>query len=1410
MPASGRLICQKNIGNISRMTSETLCAGQVPRAREFSLERFVVIGQKGVQASMVTGDQQALLSLRERDEAISSRLYLISASPLDLSKDELVGHLEPLMGFLTESIQITRSFNNADLILINDSLTVCLQRAYQLEKADGLNIIAPAALSTIAQYICRHFGYAQGALANSLTMLTNKLAAYLSLSEDSEQLLISWVSQVLHLDFQMTKHHYNMAETLIYQLKNRTSIIESFPDLVSRCIDASVDRSLANATTKMLVLVFSGDHASPLELYALWSEPVLKCLESPSAPIILRYMVPALAKQCKPLISYMLEYFGQLNDSNYDIIMALRKIGMDIGEWDPWTQFSERDWEEALTCFDPKIRLDAFEFLVGDARSKSQSKPIDEKVFTRIHDYQIVGSFAIEDIEARQLFILVLLLFIRGKHRVSMRAAQKAAQKSKAFTPPSAAQKSFLRDLSLGLDIYLGPDASYSQLITAVQITEAIVEEQDNDLDLDRLIPGLTSVVFGNYDDARQTAMRALLSIYKAQDVSTSGELYSPDSASTVKAMTLLGDLGGRRSDSGASYIELLIRLCSADDAGRKQAFLLISSLVTAIQSAAESHEDNLYVHGHFKALALTVPYFLTTFPLQETHTSLIESLVACLFDAWEQNKDILSSAVFGGEDETFEQDSRLTYAWKVVKESNALLLSLLNHTGAIDNKVAISIGNLIIEQISTVQHRGVFLSIYFSLIECTEICLRDPALATFPDQWLDQCVSLVSTKVQSISRRSAGLPFLISGLLIAYKKATKPNVCLEAFTRTMLRLRDIARQPHFHISDETVDIAPVHAFNCIKQVISESTLNKESLLFSEDVLELVLTNFSSENWLVRNCAIMLFGVLHKRVFGDKSQASYPMTLFFSRFPRFEFIIMSYLEPCLSGDIGNASSKVDPNVLPPILLMLCELDCSGCKDSTTVQSLKSVLLRLTGNASWHIREMVAKNLVNILDASEFCDFATSVFTQAARPGTMMNSIHTGLLVIKEMLKFDHSLALQRIVQEGYSIISAMPHAITEAYFQAELQFTQPLDTHILTLHGIHLIKLLTDTDKKLNGSKTLCVDSLSWLLLGEYSNRGDGENLKALLELLFESPAFVTSQVKALQYCVQNAQVLEGMKLNISDILWNIIRSDFQVAEFTKPAALQLFSKSFVHGGCISEENARKYCTVLFQLLELERYSAWSLGCIALCTKSFSDEKVTGMLLDRCSSFAAASNPLLHRAAAINAIGVYMSSRSLNNILPEALFILFEKGLFDEDPAVRFEATRLLSVISAAPIHANAHVVANNFCHNLLRVYAPEKVAPQFCSLFRSHAFSAEDDKMNESTLFELEKDNSFVNDIEVAMILKEGLCLCLQLCSPATKSEILNSLKDDLSSYLGDDTSHSPKQKTKAEIVVLLLDLNK
>lgn len=172
-----------------------------------------------------------------------------------------------------------------------------------------------------------------------------------------------------------------------------------------------------------------------------------------------------------------------------------------------------------------------------------------------------------------------------------------------------------------------------------------------------------------------------------------------------------------------------------------------------------------------------------------------------------------------------------LSYSWRALRDSSLLLRALLD--GRVFKEQSTSsplklyflekIGSLCMDQLSNLRHRGAFSTVAqtFSVL-CQRIAdSKDASITSLRNTWYENAIQTLDRQATKLTRRSAGLPAMIAGLLTS---------CPPAFFDDFLAsFRSKAEDLNYflgHVPDndhEEIQLPQVHALNCLREIFTNA-----------------------------------------------------------------------------------------------------------------------------------------------------------------------------------------------------------------------------------------------------------------------------------------------------------------------------------------------------------------------------------------------------------------------------------------------------------------------------------------------------------------------------------------------------------------------------------------------------------
>lgn len=127
--------------------------------------------------------------------------------------------------------------------------------------------------------------------------------------------------------------------------------------------------------------------------------------------------------------------------------------------------------------------------------------------------------------------------------------------------------------------------------------------------------------------------------------------------------------------------------------------------------------------------------------------------------------------------------------------------------------------GWLALTQLKEIRHRGAFSTVSLTFAACCTACARSGNTGLIQEQksWYQEALKAMFDNASMLTRRSAGLPAIITGILAAYPTGS-------FFDNVVLDLEAIADGP---VSSGTqpadASLPQVHALNCLKDIFTDA-----------------------------------------------------------------------------------------------------------------------------------------------------------------------------------------------------------------------------------------------------------------------------------------------------------------------------------------------------------------------------------------------------------------------------------------------------------------------------------------------------------------------------------------------------------------------------------------------------------
>ncbi|KAK9429678.1 putative death-receptor fusion protein-domain-containing protein [Lipomyces doorenjongii] len=763
------------------------------------------------------------------------------------------------------------------------------------------------------------------------------------------------------------------------------------------------------------------------------------------------------------------------------VFIGCLKVGQDLALLDEASNTSvlPSDFLRGLLHHSSEdLRIGGLSLAVSSPQASKPISPTTLDILTEAFDDLILES----DPEFRNRvygFMRQMTTRIRDSCYALARAQKKCiitsnASRAKEIEAQIAANVKFLNGYLDYLRELLRPGSSYQRIHMSLKLLKVLIRaglddrvdakwHEKNHIDFPFNIPIFTPKtvrvlldnLMNNYEDVRDASINLL----KMAPVSALLE-DGVDKKLVVdgygqKGLRMIKGLRGREGDGGARIMDFCYYLYGKLGDGGDWEAKFLNNFIGILESAIQEAERNLSLavkdyplHGYFTGLRFIfeqIDYNSEKAKGKALYWNKVhERLLRLAFSVWGIVEKILChDSPEGNLPEELEEQYLasleeeygpatqliLSYAWRAIGESSALLTVLLSRipddeSKLLDDKAVTDLGNLLLRELATIRHRGAFSSVYPTFVACCTRCNLSTSnkLIGLPAKWLEENIQLIQSKAQYITRRSGGLPFLVAGVLTAEINPDRPLL-----QKTFDRLAEIAETPAY-LSDEKIDLPQVHALNCIKSIFVEARLSGPSAFFIDRALAMAINAFASEMWSIRNCGVMLFAALQTRLFGSRKFTDSRLTvgtmsarLFFSRFKNVKDILLQHLKEHVYQLGSLEASHVE--TVYPVLSLLSRLE--GTNGYSGLDAFRPLIMSCLSSRIWKIREIAARSLLALVSTASWVETYRDLADDLSRSN--QNGTHGRLLALKVLL-------------ESFTSRSSQPEIPVEVYIDLASKF----------------------------------------------------------------------------------------------------------------------------------------------------------------------------------------------------------------------------------------------------------------------------------------------------------------------------------------------------------------------------------
>lgn len=1325
----------------------------------------------------------------------------------ELSQEEMVDTVHGLFALLNAEI------DELQQTLACDCISIWITKCLKMNSRDLASQFTFKYADTVFYYVLDLGGKDTGPLANSLSgLFTKTIIIMKKYQQNFQDTFKSWIDKTMTIPSD-SKQKYMLIEKIGSNIDDEY-ISSHYLEFCANAIQTMSSNRLANVISKALLTTWKPffktqiPEESAMQWHNVWFDTVLKGLKDLQLRSnVTTYLMPLLFKQCPScytiFLSRIQEPQGLSEDSSTDLLIGTLKIGQDLG-----LKGAEGTSTKALlpllTHRNGDFRNRALQLLLGSRRSTDK---IDQEIYSMIISENLLALFILENqaVESQNSFISTIRQFLI-RIRDSCHTAEKSRSNSKRqkgsdtdnLTQQIDEAKKFLVHLINTAKSYMVPESSFSQHSCSLQLIELIIEArvcpdlnpkskllvqskhmlhnkskfpfsiEIFDAELIRiLLDDLTS----NYRYVREHSAQILLS-------------YDPEKLSSMilqhfdilydRSLALLADLKGRSSEGGAFIIKILgqiyletERFDSFSELFQKLVLQLELNVNILKASGFEDEKPNI-AHGALSALSMLCENIIDSKDVKlisELH-NYASRILYNITSIWVSVRHNLQNVAAVQEEDLLLEKKVVTFGWKAVKESSKLLQTLITtqlmgRTNFLNQQWIEDCASTLMEQLTTIKHRGAFSSVYPCFVSLCNLC--NNSYPEMPLEWLAKNIEMIQNRDQLISRRSGGIPFLVTAIL------TSKTANEDIQSNTLEQLLRIAEEPYEKLEDGKRDLPQVHAFNILRQIFTDPALSAHNFRFIGRALNLSLRLFVSKNWSIRNCSMMLFSTVHNRIFGKSEKLL--ARQFFSLYGDSSKFLAKTLKDLIE------SSNYD--MMFPILQILSRISFLD-GDSKMYEEFHLLLTQSVCSRSWKVREIGAKALASIIIANQRIEVTQQMLATTLNSADN-NEAHGNLCSVLELME----LISDQKGQLPDTLSTSIEDLCVQIVLHKDCWTVQGKATKILQGTGRltkdHFTVLLEffkneieKVHRTLNGERKLCLRNLLELFLREtyHDKLAFSSILENVLQLDFHDELKVLAIEFLLEHGVSsiilNATLIDNLRAILTESNWKYLQT--KVLEL----ALQLPIHSFE--------------------LPLQTLEKWlkdqndrdSIGnALTIMASMNVDEARMNGILDRAQKLLLEENPEKTRKSGLTtAIRVAESKKQEAAISSIAIMMVYD-SLWDDSEELRYTSSEYLAKLVGLKSSQSPYHIMEQFIDE---IPTSTHIAESACNYFiscepRVSECLANANTNRESTdqLFEIEDVNLYKNNIDRCTSSIKLVEHVKDAISENRKERMLNFVREDL-----------------------------
>lgn len=315
------------------------------------------------------------------------------------------------------------------------------------------------------------------------------------------------------------------------------------------------------------------------------------------------------------------------------------------------------------------------------------------------------------------------------------------------------------------------------------------------------------------------------------------------------------------------------------------------------------------------------------------------------------------------------------------------------------------AIGKASFTQLAELRHRGAFSTVSQTFTTCCERCSSsaDQAIQELPKIWYQEAKATIFEMASKLTRRSAGLPALVTGIL-----TSDPGTPF--FKQALGELHDISRLPvEYNKDQQYLELPQVHAMNCLKDIFTNTKLGQYTERSIMPALNLSAERLASPIWALRNSGLMLFRALLHRMcrlvvgttsgFGGSSGAEPGSQISFLKYPGL-IELLSKLLASTEGIVAEGTDIVTERIFPALELIGEKIPTFNDNNDALLCDLVRGHLK---SPVWGIREHAARVYASLLTRSNILRDVGQLLGQIPDSPTE-NYVHGTALCVRYSLR----------------------------------------------------------------------------------------------------------------------------------------------------------------------------------------------------------------------------------------------------------------------------------------------------------------------------------------------------------------------------------------------------------------------